>query len=188
MREHSNIVDDNVFYWEEKMDFIALRFAVYNAAHTLTHGFTYKSVIGAILAVLLHKHAVLFMAFSALVFLDCFTRWMSLSYKRLQKNGTSSPTVMQIIGGIAAARAEGLISSEVMKHRFVGKVIVYILCVLAAVLVDLAMITLQQPVWAVPMVAGYLVITELLSICENLSDAGIEAVGELAAIIKRKKV
>ena len=152
------------------MDFLALRYAVYNAAHTLTHGFTYKSVIGAILA----------------VFLDCFTRWMSLSYKRLQGMG-QTPSVMQIIGGIEAARAEGLISSEVMKHRFVGKVIVYILCVLAAVLVDLAMITLYQPVWAVPLVAGYLVITELLSICENLSDAGIEAVGELAAIIKKRK-
>ena len=160
------------------MDFLALRYAVYNAAHTLTHGFTYKSVIGAILAVLLHKHAVLFMVFSALVFLDCFTRWMSLSYKRLQGMG-QTPSVMQIIGGIEAARAEGLISSEVMKHRFVGKVIVYILCVLAAVL--------HQPVWAVPMVAGYLVITELLSICENLSDSGIEAVGELAAIIKKRK-
>ena len=168
------------------MDFLALRYAVYNAAHTLTHGFTYKSVIGAILAVLLHKHAVLFMVFSALVFLDCFTRWMSLSYKRLQGMG-QNPSVMQIIGGIEAARAEGLISSEVMKHRFIGKLIVYILCVLAAVLVDLAMITLHQPVWAVPLVAGYLVITELLSICENLSDAGIEAVGELAAIIKKRK-
>lgn len=165
------------------MDFLALRLAVYNAAHTLTHGFTYKSVIGAILAVLLHKHAVLFMVFTALVFLDCFTRWMSLSYKRLQGMG-QNPSVMQIIGGIEAARAEGLISSEVMKHRFVGKVIVYILCVLAAVLVDLAMLTLHQPV---PLVAGYLVITELLSICENLSDAGIEAVGELAAIIKKRK-
>ena len=170
------------------MDFLALRYAVYNAAHTLTHGFTYKSVIGAILAVLLHKHAVLFMLFTALVFLDCFTRWMSLSYKRLQGMGQPHPTVMQIIVGIEPARAEGLISSEVMKHRFVGKVIVYILCVLAAVLVDVAMLTLHQPVWAVPLVAGYLVITELLSICENLSDSGIEAVGELAAIIKRRKV
>lgn len=168
------------------MDFLALRLAVYNAAHTLTHGFTYKSVIGAILAVLLHKHAVLFMVFSALVFLDCFTRWMSLSYKRLQGMG-QTPTVMQIIGGIEAARAEGLISSEVMKHRFVGKVIVYILCVLAAVLVDLAMITLHQPPWAVPLVAGYLVVTELLSICENLNDAGIEAVGEIAALVKRRR-
>ena len=78
--------------------------------------------------------------------------------------------------------------AEVMKHRFVGKVIVYILCVLAAVLVDLAMITLYQPVWAVPLVAGYLVITELLSICENLSDAGVEAVQGLVDVIKRKKV
>lgn len=74
-----------------------------------------------------------------------------------------------------------------MKHRFVGKVIVYILCVLAAVLVDLAMITLQQPVWAVPLVAGYLVITELLSICENLNDAGIEAVQGLVNVIKKRR-
>ena len=169
------------------MDFFFFFYAVYNAAHTLTHGFTYKSVIGAILALLLHKHAVLFMVFTALVFLDCFTRWMSLSYKRLQGMG-QTPTVLQIIGGIEAAHTEGLISSEVMKHRFVGKVIVYILCVLTAVLVDLAMITLHQPVWAVPLVAGYLVITELLSICENLNDAGIEAVKGLIDIVKKKRV
>lgn len=169
------------------MNFLALKFAAINAAQTLWQGVSYKTVAAAILAILLHKHAVLFMAFTALVFIDCFTRWMSLSYKRLQQTGVEFPTVMQIIIGIKAARSEGLISSEVMKHRFVGKVIVYILCVLAAVLVDLAMITLHQPVWAVPMVAGYLVITELLSICENLSDSGIEAVGELAAIIKKRK-
>lgn len=168
------------------MNFDALKFAAFNAAQTLWHGISYKSIAAAILAILLHKHAVLFIAFSALVFIDCFTRWMSLSYKRLQGMG-QTPSVMQIIGGIEAARAEGLISSEVMKHRFVGKVIVYILCVLAAVLVDLAMITLHQPVWAVPLVAGYLVITELLSICENLNDAGIEAVQGLVNVIKKRR-
>ena len=169
------------------MNFLALKFAAINAAQTLWQGVSYKTVAAAILAILLHKHAVLFMAFTALVFIDCFTRWMSLSYKRLQQTGVEFPTVMQIIIGIKAARSEGLISSEVMKHRFVGKVIVYILCVLAAVLVDLAMITLQQPVWAVPLVAGYLVITELLSICENLNDAGIEAVQGLVNVIKKRK-
>ena len=169
------------------MNFLALKFAAINAAQTLWQGVSYKTVAAAILAILLHKHAVLFMAFTALVFIDCFTRWMSLSYKRLQQIGVEFPTVMQIIIGIKAARSEGLISSEVMKHRFVGKVIVYILCVLAAVLVDLAMITLQQPVWAVPLVAGYLVITELLSICENLNDAGIEAVQGLVNVIKKRR-
>lgn len=168
------------------MNFDALKFAAFNAAQTLWHGISYKSVAAAILAILLHKHAVLFIAFSALVFIDCFTRWMSLSYKRLQGMG-QTPSVMQIIGGIEAARAEGLISSEVMKHRFVGKLIVYILCVLAAVLVDVCMIALHQPPWAVPLVAGYLVVTELLSICENLNDAGIEAVGEIAALVKRRR-
>ena len=169
------------------MNFLALKFAAINAAQTLWQGVSYKTVAAAILAILLHKHAVLFMAFTALVFIDCFTRWMSLSYKRLQQTGVEFPTVMQIIIGIKAARSEGLISSEVMKHRFVGKVIVYILCVLAAVLVDFAMITLQQPVWAVPLVAGYLVITELLSICENLNDAGIEAVQGLVNVIKKRR-
>lgn len=168
------------------MNFDALKFAAFNAAQTLWHGISYKSIAAAILAILLHKHAVLFIAFSALVFIDCFTRWMSLSYKRLQGMG-QTPSVMQIIGGIEAARAEGLISSEVMKHRFVGKLIVYILCVLAAVLVDVCMIALHQPTWAVPLVAGYLVVTELLSICENLDDAGIEAVGEIAALVKRRR-
>lgn len=168
------------------MNFDALKFAAFNAAQTLWHGISYKSIAAAILAILLHKHAVLFIAFSALVFIDCFTRWMSLSYKRLQGMG-QTPSVMQIIGGIEAARAEGLISSEVMKHRFVGKIIVYILCVLAAVLVDVCMIALHQPPWAVPLVAGYLVVTELLSICENLNDAGIGAVGEIAALVKRRR-
>ena len=168
------------------MNFDALKFAAFNAAQTLWHGISYKSIAAAILAILLHKHAVLFIAFSALLFIDCFTRWMSLSYKRLQGMG-QTPSMMQIIGGIEAARAEGLISSEVMKHRFVGKLIVYILCVLAAVLVDVCMIALHQPPWAVPLVAGYLVVTELLSICENLNDAGIEAVGEIAALVKRRR-
>ena len=169
------------------MNFDALKFATFNAAQTLWQGISYKSIAAAILAILLHKHAVLFMAFSALVFIDCFTRWMSLSYKRLQQHGTSAPTVMQIITGINAARSEGLISSEVMKHRFVGKLIVYILCVLAAVLVDVCMIALHQPSWAVPLVAGYLVVTELLSICENLNDAGIEAAQGLVNVIKKRR-
>ena len=169
------------------MNFDALKFATFNAAQTLWQGISYKSIAAAILAILLHKHAVLFMAFSALVFIDCFTRWMSLSYKRLQQHGTSAPTVMQIITGIKAARSEGLISSEVMKHRFVGKLIVYILCVLAAVLVDVCMIALHQPSWAVPLVAGYLVVTELLSLCENLNDAGIEAAQGLVNVIKKRR-
>lgn len=169
------------------MNFDALKFAAFNAAQTLWHGISYKSIAAAILAILLHKHAVLFIAFSALVFIDCFTRWMSLSSKRLESLSSEKPTVLQIIKGIKAARSEGLISSEVMKHRFIGKIIVYILCVLAAVLVDVCMITLQQPVWAVPLVAGYLVVTELLSICENLNDAGIEAVQGLVNVIKKRR-
>lgn len=169
------------------MNFDALKISALGAIDALLEGITYKSLIAALLAILLHKHSVLFLAFSALVFIDCFTRWMSLSSKRLESLSGEKPTVLQIIKGIKAARSEGLISSEVMKHRFIGKIIVYILCVLAGVLVDVTMLALGQPTWAVPLVAGYLVVTELLSICENLDDAGIEAVEEIAALVKRRR-
>lgn len=169
------------------MNFDALKISALGAIDALLEGVTYKSLIAALLAILLHKHSVLFLAFSALVFIDCFTRWMSLSSKRLESLNGEKPTVLQIIKGIKAARSEGLISSEVMKHRFIGKIIVYILCVLAGVLVDVTMLALGQPTWAVPLIVGYLVVTELLSICENLNDAGIEAVGEIAALVKRRR-
>lgn len=158
------------------------------AGKTLYSGWSYKTAIAAIMVVLLHKHAILFYAFSALVVLDCLTKWLAIAHDYLVKQGKTAPTILQSLIAIKAARSAGLISSEVMKHRFLGKICIYLLCVMAAASADLIMVELSKPAWAVSTIIGYLTATELLSICENLSDAGIEAVGELAAIIKRKKV
>ena len=158
------------------------------AGKTLYSGWSYKTAIAAIMVVLLHKHAILFYAFSALVVLDCLTKWLAIAHDYLVKQGKTAPTILQSLIAIKAARSAGLISSEVMKHRFLGKICIYLLCVMAADSADLIMVELSKPAWAVSTIIGYLTATELLSICENLSDAGIEAVGELAAIIKRKKV
>lgn len=158
------------------------------AGKTLYSGWSYKTAIAAIMVVLLHKHAILFYAFSALVVLDCLTKWLAIAHDYLVKQGKTAPTILQSLIAIKAARSAALISSEVMKHRFLGKICIYLLCVMAAASADLIMVELSKPAWAVSTIIGYLTATELLSICENLSDAGIEAVGELAAIIKRKKV
>ena len=160
--------------------------SVLTAGKTLYAGWSYKATAAAILAILLHKHAVLFYAFSLLVFIDCLTKWIAIAHDYLVKQG-KTPTLMQSLIGIKAARSAGEIKSEVMKHRFLGKIAVYLLCVMAAASADLIMVELAKPTWAVGTIIGYLTATELLSIIENLNAAGVEGVQSLLDIIKRKK-
>lgn len=168
------------------MDIAAFKCAVIGAVQTLWGSFSIKALIAAIIALILHKHSVLFMAFTFLVFLDCFTKWIELSYKNLQTVGIENPTFAQSFFNIRKARRAGAISSEVMKHRFLGKMFVYIICALAAAVVDVVMSFLSKPGWAVEVVISYLVAVELLSIVENLSSAGVEQLTALVALVKKK--
>lgn len=169
------------------MDAKSVYLGMTGTAKTLFGYLPLKLIGSTLLAIILHRHAVLFYAFAVLVFLDCFARWMGISYGRLIKQGVARPSVLATIIGIKAARSEGLISSEVMKHRFIGKIIVYIICTMSAAMVDLCMVCLSRPTWAVATVVSYLMLTELLSIIENLNDAGIEAMKSLVDILKRRK-
>lgn len=157
------------------------------AGKTLYSGWSYKTAMAAIMVVLLHKHAILFYAFSALVVLDCLTKWLAIAHDYLVKQGKTAPTILQSLIAIKSARSAGLISSEVMKHRFLGKICIYLLCVMAAATADLIMVELSKPAWAVSTIIGYLTATELLSIVENLNAAGVEAVSGLIAAIQKKR-
>lgn len=158
------------------------------ALHTLYAGWGYKISAAAILTLLLHKHAILFYAFSLLVFVDCFTKWVAISYAYLKLQGVADPGFLKSVIGIKRAREAGEIKSEVMKHRFLGKIAVYLVCVMAAATADLIMVELSKPAWAVSTIIGYLTATELLSIVENLNAAGVEAVKGLIDTIKKKRI
>lgn len=162
--------------------------SAFAAGKTLYSGWSYKTAMAAIMVVLLHRHAILFYAFSALVVLDCLTKWLAIAHDYLVKQGKTAPTIFQSLIAIKAARSAGLISSEVMKHRFLGKICIYLLCVMAAASADVIMVELSKPAWAVSTIIGYLTATELLSIVENLNAAGVEAVKGLIDIVKKKKV
>lgn len=168
------------------MDFNAFKCAVFATIKTITDSFSLKVIFTAITAILLHKHSVLFFAFSLLVGMDCFTKWIELSSKNMRAAGSEQPTILQSVLNLRKARREGAISSEVMKHRFLGKVAVYLICALSAAVVDMVMLKLNQPYWAVTLVIGYLVATELLSIIENLSGAGVSQITSLVDLIKKK--
>lgn len=153
------------------------------AGKTLYTGWSYKAAATAIMVLLLHKHAILFYAFSLL-----FTKWVAISYAYLKAQGVPDPGFLKSVIGIKRAREAGEIKSEVMKHRFLGKIAVYLVCVMAAATADLIMVELSKPAWAVSTIIGYLTATELLSIVENLNAAGVEAVQGLIDTIKKKRI
>ena len=63
----------------------------------------------------------------------------------------------------------------------------YLLVVFAGATVDSMMQAMEKPTWAVVLLAGYLSITELISIVENLQDAGVEEAEQLHNILEKKR-
>lgn len=135
-----------------------------------------------------------------LVFIDLFTRWIAIGCTYLKKKYEDEhteldqdeeesyvPAFWECVKAIKPAREAGMISSDVMKHRFLEKIFIYLICAMSAASVDLCMLTFGKPSWAVECIIGYLVITELLNIIENLNAAGVEAVQGLLDILKKKK-
>lgn len=133
-------------------------------------------------------HGQLLLAFVALIIIDLITKWIALSHDYLTKRKRrKNPTLWQCVTNIPAARAAGYIKSEAMKHRFLGKIVVYLLVIFAGAAIDNIMMTMDKPVWAVVLLAGYLSITELISIVENLQDAGVEEAEKLHEILEKKR-
>ena len=142
------------------------------------------SVVGAACSM----HGQLLLAFVGLIVIDLVTKWIALSKEYLTKRRRrKNPTFWDCVTSIPAARKAGYIKSEAMKHRFLGKIIVYLLVVFAGALADNIMVTMDKPTWAVLLLVGYLSITELISIVENLQDAGVEEAEKLHEILEKKR-
>lgn len=155
----------------------------YKSICNITTGWPFKMAGGAVLLVVA-RHAALFTAFSLLVVLDLFAKFIALSYEMIKTQGTESPSLLESIKAIPEAHRQRIINSHEMKTQFSGKIIVYIIAVMAAGIVDFIVghANFSQ------IVIAYLASTELLSTIENLDDAGVSAVHELVGLIKRKRV
>lgn len=170
------------------MDFSELLLDAKGTASHLGENGAVKLVGATIVGAACSMHGQLFAAFVALIVIDLVTKWIALSNEYLTKRKRKkNPSLWQCVINIPAARRAGYIKSEAMKHRFLGKICVYLLVVFAGAAVDNIMITMQNPAWAVVLLVGYLSITELISILENLQDAGVEEAGKLHDIIEKKR-
>jgi len=145
-----------------------------------------KTLVASIIALVCQKHFALFFGFVALVILDCFTRWLAISHAHLIEQGLENPSLWQSLKGLARARAAGKISSETMRNQGLSKLLVYIICVATAALSDKMLAAVNSQNWMVSLMVGYLIVTEALSVVENLSDAGVCNMSKLAEKIKLK--
>lgn len=145
-------------------------------------GWPFK-LLGGVVLISVSRHLILFTAFTLVVALDLFAKFIALSYGMLKSGGMESPSLVDSIKAIPAAHRARIINSHEMKTQFAGKIIVYILLVMAGGLAD---ILIDNHVNFSQMVVAYLASTEVLSIIENLDDAGVSAVHGLATLIHKK--
>lgn len=169
------------------MNFSELGAAIWRTLHQLTQSAAIKTAGSFVFAVFAHMHTQLLLGFAFLVALDLFTKWTALSRARLLKyRRKKPPTFYECVRGIWKARKAGYIKSSEMKHRFAGKIIVYMVIALTGATFDKMMRDMGSPPWATVLLIGYLAITELMSIVENLEAAGVKAAGELHGMLEKK--
>ena len=100
------------------------------------------------------------------------------------EQGEFNPSLWQSFTALSRTRAAGKISSEVMRNQGLSKLLVYIICVTTAALSDKMLAAVNSQNWMVSLMVGYMIVTEALSVIENLSDAGV---GNLANLVKKLK-
>ena len=159
--------------------------AVSKAACRLGDYWEAKVVAGGILAAA-QFHLQLMSLFVALIIIDLVTKWIELAYNTI-KTDAYTPDIIESIKAIPQAHRMGIISSRKMKTQFCGKIIVYALVVMAGSIMDTMTTQAHGYGLVMPLCISYLAASELLSIIENLDDAGVSAVHDLAALIKRRR-
>lgn len=155
----------------------------YKTVCSIPDGWSFK-LAGVAVLMVLARHAMLFTAFTALVAIDLFAKFIALSYEMLKAQGVGNPSFVESIKAIPEAHRQRIINSHEMKTQFLGKILMYIFAVITAGFADFMIghANFGQ------IVIAYLASTELLSVIENLDDAGVSAVHDLAGLIKRKRV
>ena len=170
------------------MDFTELSQNISGTFSHLGENWFVKLIGASFVGAACSMHGQLLLAFVGLVLVDLVTKWLALSRQYLVKRRRKKePTLWECFVNIRKARRAGYIKSEPMKHRFLGKVLVYFFVVFAGGLADYIMVVMDKPTWAVLLLVGYLSITELISIVENLQDAGVEEAEKLHDILEKKR-
>lgn len=145
-----------------------------------------KVIGGAVIGLVTYKYSILMIGFAVLLYIDIFTRWAAISYAYRKEKGEESPSFWDAVKGINSARKARKINSYEMRQRSVSKLFVYMICFLMAAVFDLMSQAAGANSQILQIVCGYLSMNEMLSIIENLGEAGVESMGRLYEMLKRR--
>ncbi len=156
--------------------------AAKGAAQSLGDVALAKLPLAGALAYVANNHGTALKAFVLLIVIDLLTKYISLSAERLTKKELPGGLWRSLLG-IWKAFKEGYIKSELMKTKFAGKLLLYMILVGTAVNID--EMTGGEGVF-LRAAWYYLAATEGISIIENLRDAGVQSLDPLLAFIRSK--
>lgn len=143
--------------------------------------------LGFIVSEMFQLHLHLFLLFTLLEFVDCLTKWLALSYTMIRdKDSAAEPSLWECIKNIPAAHRAQYIQSEIMRKQFFNKMITYLILIVAAGTGDYIIRLTHKPDLLLSLVVTYISATELLSVLENLNDAGVSMAGALISIVKSR--
>ena len=143
-------------------------------------------IIGSGVVIMLVYHSMLCALFTVMVCLDLYTRWLALTKKYLESEDKES-SLFDCVKSMNTARKAGFINSYMMRKCFVSKMLTYFIAVFGAFIVDVILTKIGTKPMMVTTALGYLATTELLSVVENLDEAGVAMVHDLVEILKGKR-
>ena len=152
----------------------------------MADGWAEKLGLSLVVTIAYEDHAQIFAAFFLLVCADLVTKWLSLSRQHLVDTGADEPSIWHAIWNMKTARRAGYIKSDIMRKRFIPKILTYISVVGAAAVLDFILIKAHAPAFAATLVIGYLSLTEFISILENMQSSGIDEAGALVEMARRR--
>lgn len=155
------------------------------ALQRLSETWPLKITVGTLLA-LCHMHATLLTLFILVITLDLLAKWIALAHRYLETIHAHKKDLWTCFMAIPATREAGLISSDLMKRLFCGKMLIYLIIILGSGLVDEMITIVGGERLFVPLAVGYLATSELISIIENLEEAGVTGLTGLITHIKEK--
>ena len=153
--------------------------------NTLMDNFIIK-IIGSGVVIMLVYHSMLCALFSIVVCLDLYTRWIALTKKYLDSEDKES-SLFDCVKSMNTARKACFINSYMMRKHFVSKMLTYFIAVFGAFIVDTILVKIGTKPMMVTTALGYLATTEMLSVVENLDEAGVAMVHDLVEILKGKR-
>lgn len=159
---------------------------VHSVLEKMGDTFNIKVIAGAVLGLVTNKYSILMVGFGVLLYIDILTKWIAISYAYLVEQGNENSAFWDAFKGINSARKARKINSYEMRKRSVSKLFVYIICFLMAAIFDLMSMAAGANSQITQIVCGYLAMNEILSIIENLGDAGVQSMGRLYELLKRR--